>query len=133
MLQAATGNRNPAMNCRQNFAVKELSLDHIKMAVFVDVREMGQPSQDFRGADSSRASTVVRLNTLDECKRRFGNIRELTLKTVEHRRLLGNLDKKRETTLLLPVGREGSSDSIELDEIERQVIQGGTGRALLQP
>ena len=31
-------------------------------AVFVDVREMGQPSQDFRGADSSRASTVVRLN-----------------------------------------------------------------------
>ena len=43
---------------------------------------MSQPSHDFGGADSSAASTVIRLNTFDECKCRFGNVRKTALETV---------------------------------------------------
>jgi hypothetical protein len=87
---------------------------------------MGKPSHNGRGTDYGSASLVVRLNTLNECKRRFGNVRKTTLETVIDRRLLGKINPERKTTVLLPFRRKGSSDLIELDEVERQVIQGGT-------
>src|SRR5438874_10364008 len=86
---------------------------------------MSQPS-DFGGADSSAASTLIRLNTFDKCKRRFGNVRKTALETVIERRLRWRINPERKTAVLLPLRRQRSSDSIELDEIERQVVQRGT-------
>jgi hypothetical protein len=130
MLEASPGNRNKASMQPHNFLLTNLSIGQIKVSVFVDIREMGKPSQDFR-----RAGTVIRLNTLDECKRRFGNPRKnLGEVVVGQGKLAGNggiashrnMRQQRKFTPLLPVRGELDSGRIQLDEIECQVIQGRT-------
>ena len=91
----------------------------IQVTVFVDVREFGKQSE---GIGSSQ--TMVRLHTLDECKRRFGNTRKDVREAVVSRCFLWNPQPEGEKTILFPVSGQGDSAWVDFDEIERQVIYG---------
>ena len=90
--------------------------------MFVNLRELGKQTQvitDF-------GVPVIRLHALDVCKNSFGNSRKNMGKTVIGRDLLGNVEPQRKQAVLLPVSGELDVPSIHLDEIERDVIQGGS-------
>jgi len=87
MLQAATGKADTSMNCSQDFASNYIRDGHVKMAVFVNVRECSKRSERTRGVP-----TIVRLDRFNECKRRFGNTRKNNLKAIVDRRSLRILE-----------------------------------------
>jgi hypothetical protein len=88
---------------------------------------LSQPAELGRAIPS-----VVRLQTLDECERLFGNLRKGLLKKVVtqrqgtgDRRIAGGWDfgQKRELAVFKPPWGQGDIAGIALDEIERQVIE----------
>ena len=125
VLQTTTGVTGPSAVKSQDFAVSNISDGEIKMTVFVNIRQVGKPSHNFRSA-----STVVRLNTLNECKRAFGNTRKCVSEVLlGDRRLsyaLGEFESQREVAVFLPRVRKNDSSAVEFDQIERQMIQSGT-------
>jgi hypothetical protein len=119
---AAISNRLRALDERGN---------NVQISVFVDVGQLGKKTERI----IDHAATVVRLQTLDECKRRNGNPRKILGEYgIRERRivrngrittgLIGNLRKKRKLTTPIPVAWEQDPASIMLDETERQVIEG---------
>ena len=95
-----------------------------KTTVFVDIRESDQKLKPtVRDSDA-----VIRLHSLNDCVRFFGNPRKVLKYTVRERRLLSRLQGSpgREHAVLLPLGGQGNAVPIELDEIESQMIQGGS-------
>jgi hypothetical protein len=92
--------------------------------VFVDIRErIEQPEAVIGGANG-----VVRLHTLDECVRLYGNSRKSFEYTVRERRRLSRLQgitPNWESAILLPISGESDLAPIQIDEIESDVIQGG--------
>jgi hypothetical protein len=121
----------------------------MQVSVFVDVRELSEKPQM-----SSPLPSIVRLHALDECISRNGNAREISLKTaIRQGKVVGdgrisldaNVEQEREFTAFVPSLRQSDLCGIELDKIERQVIEGrpdlidhlssqncDTGRRLLQ-
>ena len=97
----------------------------VQMSVLVDVREISEKSQGIVGCSNA----VVRLHTLNECKRRIGNPRKITLERFFVKRgrgVLGQANPHGKLAVLLPVGVNGGNVRISLDEIEHKVIQGGS-------
>lgn len=86
--------------------------------MLVKVGEISEESQVV-----SQCSTTVWLCRLDECKRRFGNPGKDMRETVVDRGLLENVQPQREKARIPPIGGEWAARMIELDQIERQVIQ----------
>jgi hypothetical protein len=103
--------------------------DDIQVAVLVDVRQLGKETQEI--ADSG--ITVVRLNTLNECKRLCGNVRKLPGEYVVRSResvrnwglsLGRDSHVKRELSACIPTKRKRLAAHITLDQLERQVVEG---------
>jgi hypothetical protein len=92
------------------------------MSVFVDIRQRGEPSQPDIGLES-----IVRLQSLDECKRFSGNtrkvLRETFIGTWGESTSFGESASEGELTPFLPISGEDCPIRIELDQIERQVIE----------
>jgi hypothetical protein len=89
----------------------------IQASVFVDVRKMSKKSKGI--VDGSH--TVVRLDTLDECKRRIGNPRKTTTERIFVKRGSGVFRQSKQhgkLTVCLPVGVNGGNVRISLDQIE---------------
>lgn len=103
---------DPFFRCKTRFGEVEVS-------VLVDVREIGQQPKDVPCAVAS-----IRLHSLDECKRLFGNPRQDVRETVVGRGLLRQIKPQGEKTVLLPVGGQLDVSGVELDEIESQVVDG---------
>ncbi len=100
------------------------SSGEIQASVLVDVREVGKKAQTI--VDTSHP--IVRLNTLDECKRRIGNPRKRTGEFALGKRCFlsefERLSPQGELTMLFPIGIDGRNERITLDQIECQIIQG---------
>jgi len=92
----------------------------VKVSMFVDIRELSNNSHHVMRPFSN----VVRLHTLDECKRSCGDVRKNMAEAVISGHLLRDFKPQREATMFLPVSREDDTARIELDEIECQVIYG---------
>jgi hypothetical protein len=125
----ATVENAPSSRFHTTAVLNELTLanaatDKIQMSVLVDVREVGKESQ----ISIESTPTIVRLHTLDNCKRLVGNPRkvigELTLRQRE-RATARNLGSKRKLTVFAPAGIYGGNCQIGLDNIKRQMIEGG--------
>lgn len=108
-------------------SVVTLRIEDVQVSVFVDVRQLCERSQDVTGI-----SSVVRLYTLDEFKRLFGNSWQTPMKVVIGQwgslangrvALNGNLQQQGEVTSPNPVQRELDSSFIDLDEIECQMVE----------
>lgn len=121
MLQAATTDRDRATSVSEHFGGNEIGDGNVEMAVLVNVGEIGDQSHDL-----GSTFPMVRLQSLNECKRGFGNPRQTTLKTVVHRRLLGRVEPERKTAVILPITGQGNSERVELDQIESQIVEGGS-------
>lgn len=98
---------------------------HIQVPMFVDVGECVEETE--HEVRRLHIPSVIRLQSLDECKRSWGETRpRLATKLV-----LGNMvsepsgaaSANRELDLV--VGGDGSFPVVHLDKIEKQVIQGG--------
>lgn len=100
-----------------SFFTSEASFGEVKVSVLVDVREVGEKSQHV-----SRAVTSVRLHSFNECKCLFGNPRKNMLERIVGRGFLGIVEPQREKAVLLPIYGELDVSDIELDQIERQVV-----------
>ena len=103
--------------------------DDVQISMFVDVREFGKKTEKIADGGIS----VVRLNTLNECKRLCGNIRKLpgeyVVRSRESMRDWGlslgwNSHIKRELSARIPAKRKRLTAHIALDQFERQVIEG---------
>jgi hypothetical protein len=102
----------------------------IQISMSVNVRQLCQNSQDIMGP----FPTVVRLQTLDECKRHFGNTRKRFSETLVGKwgtvmsafnHAGGNRQPQRKSAFLVPISGQGSGTRVELDEVESQVIESG--------
>jgi len=97
-----------------------------KTSVFVDVRQCDEKAQVV--VNSGDSSAIVRLHSLDECVRIFGNPRKVAKYTVREWRRLSGPDgsPSRKHAVLIPLGGESDISPVQLDEIESQVIQSRT-------
>jgi hypothetical protein len=93
----------------------------VKVTVLVNVGEFADNAQGVHHVPTS----VIGLNTLDECKRGFGNVRHLSMETVVPRGIGWRVKPEREATSLVPSLGQGGSCMIALDEIESQIIDSG--------
>jgi hypothetical protein len=97
----------------------------IQVSVLVNVREMVKESQTVPG---STFSTIVWLHTLNDRKRLVGNPRKFAVKTISTKRghaVVTKNELDRKLTVLAPLGGRGCNVRIPLDEVERQMIEGG--------
>ena len=111
----------PSSGCSDSFVYGQSCFGEVRVSVLVNVREICEESQV-----STDSPTTVRLHSLDECKRLFGNPRQGVREAVIGRGFLGHIEPQREKTALLPVGGELDVSTIHLDEVERQVIHDGS-------
>jgi hypothetical protein len=103
------------------FAQVESCFGQIQVSVFVSIREFSDDTENI-----TNRGTAIRLTTLDECKRPFGNPWQLTGEAVVGSGFLGRIGPQWEKAVLLPISGELDVARIQLDEIESQVIKGGT-------
>jgi len=110
-----------------NFSTVSLRINHIQVSVLVDVRELSQKPKLI-----GRIPTIIRLQTLDECKRLLGNTRKGLPKVVEWQRKVtragriscsGDLSQEGKLATPNPVSGQLDCVRIKLDEIECQVIE----------
>ena len=96
--------------------------DKVEMSVLVDIRENDKKAQSI----INRANTVVRLQTLDECKRLVGNPRKFADKFSFGKwasATLGKFNFHRELSLFAPIGFNGGNVRITLDQLESQMVE----------
>src|SRR5258708_1088280 len=67
--------------------------------------------------------TMVWLQTLDECKRSLGDSRKLGVEAIKNG-VLGGGNRQGKQRTFLQFGGQHDTNGIELDEVERQVING---------
>jgi hypothetical protein len=109
-------------------AVESLWFEDVQVSMFVDVRELRDGPQVI-----AHIPSIVRLHTFDDCERLFGNSWQAPTEVVvgqwgrlDNGRITfgGNLQKQGEFAPFDPVGGKLDFASIDLDEIECQVIKG---------
>jgi len=102
----------------------------VQVSVFVDVREFGEEAKKI----TDGGIPVVRLNTLNECKRLHGNVRKLPREYVVRSResmrdwgfpFCRNIHVKGKLGARIPAMRKRLPTRIPLDQLECQVIKGG--------
>jgi len=86
--------------------------------MFVDVREDGESAQI--GID---LAAIVRLHRLDECVRLNGYPRKRALEAIECGRFLRRFHPGWKGALFFPCGRQCSTSSIELHQLECQMVE----------
>jgi len=112
----------PPFTQNQMMVLRGFGESDVKVSVSVDVRQIGDEFHNVRSSGSH--GTSIRLHTLDECERTFGNARKNAIRTVVNG-LLGSGEPKREQAVITPFGGQNGTTRIELDEIECQVVKGG--------
>ena len=100
----------------------------IEATMFVDIRELSKHPEE----PMVKIPSIVRLQSLDECKRFVGNPRKIFTehalwdgRTPLERLRLGDICPQGELGRMDQFGGEASARTIPLDKIEEQVIQGG--------
>jgi hypothetical protein len=105
-----------------------LRIEDVQMPVFVDVRQLREGPKDI-----TCPLSVVGLYRLDEIKRLFGDSRQSPAKAIVRQRgrltngriTDGRIEQEGKLATPLPVSGEFDSICVDLDEIERQVIESG--------
>lgn len=109
-------------------SVVSLRIDDVQVSVFVDVRQLFDDPQHVACIHS-----IVRLNRLDECERVIGNPWKRSGKIVVlqgesegYRRIPGcrNIQEQGKFASPLPFSGQLDVAHVELDQIEREVIEG---------
>ncbi len=93
--------------------------NRIEVSMFVDVRKLGDNCHDVM----MPRPTMVRLQTLDECKSRFGDARKNRVETIIGG-VLGRCNPQRKQSAPVPFGGQHDAAGIRFDEFESQVING---------
>ena len=133
MIQNAPGAVLSSTSERNKFIHTDSSNREIQVSVFVDARQYSESPECIQGTQDNQRSSVVRLQTLDECKNLWGDARKLSLKETTRQgkimgdgriALCGDINQQREFALSFPMLGEDNLTGIQLDEIEYQVIQG---------
>jgi hypothetical protein len=125
MLKAATsisdGSTKRTLREGDDLMMLGIGESGIKVTVLVNVGKFTDSAQGIHQIPAS----VIGLNTLDECKRSFRNVRHLFMETVVNMAIGRRVKPEREAASLVPSLGQGSSDMVALNEIESQIVERG--------
>lgn len=124
-IQSRVASAGKPIGVSNTLMLPDTGTDKIQASVLVDIRQVSEKTQ--RIIDNSQP--VVRLHTLNECKRRIGNPREIPGEIAfckRGRAFLRKPSSQRKLAIFLPLGINGGNVRISLDEVEYQMIQGRT-------
>jgi len=95
--------------------------DGIQATMFVDVRQFAEQSKQI----GSFMPSVIRLQTLDECKRHIGNPNSVGEEVISPKRPASNGPNSSQRELAIVDVPSRERRVISLDKIEEQVVKGG--------